>query len=135
MIAILAPPTVRIRLPTMPPSPAKSGKARRPFGAFDKLLEKAFAPRDAPTNASLLSVADLKRPMAPEPPPTPLTPAFEPDMRGTQQNVSLTPVWTKVRQSRERELGVEPSKVKSIQLATPDLKSKAPAQRHGKHIL
>ncbi|CCM04224.1 uncharacterized protein FIBRA_06391 [Fibroporia radiculosa] len=95
----------------MPHSAKRSSKPRHSFDAFDKLFEKAFAPRVAPAVAPLILPADLKRPMAPEP-PTPLTPGFGGDIQVTPQAVSLDPLWDEVRQKKAQEIAASPPKAK-----------------------
>ncbi|OBZ72371.1 hypothetical protein A0H81_07982 [Grifola frondosa] len=100
------------------PSTCKSigSKPLRSLDAFDKLFERAFAPRETPIVTPLMIPEDLKRPMAPEPPFTPLySPLHSPGP--TPQEVSLDPLWEEVRQAKERELAASPSKVKSLGMA------------------
>ncbi|KAI0926147.1 hypothetical protein AcW1_008387 [Taiwanofungus camphoratus] len=112
----------------------KNGKPRRSLDAFDRLFEKAFAPRETPAVTPLIMPADLKRPMAPEPPPTPLYSPMDPTFPGSPQPVSLDPVWEEVRQSKERELAVSPSKVRSVETAMSPTAGQASARKVTKRV-
>ncbi|KAI0710233.1 hypothetical protein C8Q76DRAFT_741632 [Earliella scabrosa] len=98
----------------MPSTPFR--KPRHSLEAFDRLFERAFAPRETP--ALSLMTDDIRRPTAPEP-PSPGTQFYSP-VDGSfpispQQEVSLDPIWEEVRQTKEKELAASPSKVKSLE--------------------
>jgi len=101
-----------------------SSKTLRPKGGLEKLLSKAFAPPETPTITPSTSLSPLavKRPMAPEPPETPLHLDTPQTSQGheTIQTVPLSPVWNEVRQAKERALAGSPSKVKSLETGSPE---------------
>ena len=104
----------RIPVIEMPSTPFR--KPRHSLEAFDRLFERAFAPRETP--ALSLMTDDIRGPTAPEP-PSPGTQFYSPVDSSfpiaPQQEVSLDPIWEEVRQTKEKELAASPSKVKSLE--------------------
>ncbi len=100
----------------MPSAPFR--KPRHSLEAFDKLFERAFAPRES--LAPISTSDDIHRLTTPSP-PSPSTPFYSPvDPNfpipiSPLQEVSLDPIWEEVRQTKERELEGSPSKVKSLE--------------------
>ncbi|KZT02551.1 uncharacterized protein LAESUDRAFT_730050 [Laetiporus sulphureus 93-53] len=93
--------------------PRSSNRPRCSIDTIDSIFGKAFARRE-----SLSSPAELKRPGAPEPPPTPLTPGVQPSEQDPPQPRSPDSLWDEVRQAKERSLSMSPSKVASLERAT-----------------
>ena len=111
---ILAPPNVRSWL-RMPSTPFR--KPRHSLEAFDKLFERAFAPREPPSLAPLSLSDDTRRSAIPSP-PSPSTPFYspvDPNFPISPQEASLDPIWEEVMLTKERELATAPSKVKSLE--------------------
>ncbi|KAI0714340.1 hypothetical protein C8T65DRAFT_644769 [Cerioporus squamosus] len=111
----------------MPSTPFR--KPRHSLEAFDKLFERAFAPREIPALTPLSFSDDIRRPTAPSP-PSPSTPFYSPvDANfpispAPVGETSLDPIWEEVMQTKERELASSPSKVKSLEGA-----SQSPSQQ------
>ncbi|KAI0749395.1 hypothetical protein C8Q80DRAFT_1076740, partial [Daedaleopsis nitida] len=116
----------------MPSTPFR--KPRHSLEAFDKLFERAFAPREstvlhpAPPQLSLALSDDTREPIAPSPlspmsPASPVTPFYSPvdgsfPISAQPQELSdssLDPIWEEVMQTKEKELAASPSKVKSLE--------------------
>lgn len=95
----------------MPSTPFR--KPRHSLEAFDRLLERAFAPREIPTTGlSIIAV--------PEQPPSPTTPFYSPvdgsfPISVGDTSASLDPIWEEVRETKALELAASPSKVKSLE--------------------
>ncbi|TFK81256.1 hypothetical protein K466DRAFT_531995 [Polyporus arcularius HHB13444] len=102
----------------MPSTPFR--KPRHSLEAFDKLFERAFAPRENPALTPLSLSDDIRRPTAPSPPSpstlfySPVDPNF-PISPAPIGETSLDPIWEEVMQTKERELASSPSKVKSLE--------------------
>ncbi|PIL35659.1 hypothetical protein GSI_02389 [Ganoderma sinense ZZ0214-1] len=106
----------------MPATPFR--KPRQSLEAFDKLFERAFAPRDTPP----LSLAPLAltddRDVRPPSPKTQFYSPMETEFPISDgHDHSLDSLWDEVRQAKEVELESSPSKVKSLEGATLSLGS------------
>ncbi|KAM5530409.1 hypothetical protein V8D89_015920 [Ganoderma adspersum] len=123
----------------MPATPFR--RSRQSLEAFDKLFERAFAPRDTPPLS--LSLAPLAltddRDVRPPSPKTQFYSPMETEFPISDAHAhdnSLDSLWDEVRQAKEVELESSPSKVKSLEGATMSLGSSqsataAPAGRQG----
>ncbi|KAI0649213.1 hypothetical protein C8Q79DRAFT_499536 [Trametes meyenii] len=98
-------------------------KPRHSLEVFDRLFERAFAPRQM-TIASPTAgpAAELERPTTPEWPTAPERPETPLDMPDEElaepspaQQTSLETVWEEVLSSKSKELAGTPSKVKSLE--------------------
>lgn len=110
----------------MPATPFR--KSRQSLEAFDKLFERAFAPRDTPPLS--LSLAPLAltddRDVRPPSPKTQFYSPMETEFTISDAHAhdnSLDSLWDEVRQAKEVELESSPSKVKSLEGATMSLGS------------
>lgn len=120
----------------MPTAPFR--KPRHSLEAFDKLFERAFAPRDTPPlTLDRMPLTDDREVRPPSPRTqfySPVETEFPIDAHGDN---SLDSLWDEVRQAKEVELESSPSKVKSLEGATMSLESSesatamAPVRRLG----
>lgn len=113
----------------MPSTPFR--KPRHSLEAFDKLFERAFAPREStvlhpappPLPPPLVLSPIAPSSLSPMSPPSPVTPFYSPvdgsfPISAQPQELSdssLDPIWEEVMQAKERELAGAPSKVKSLE--------------------
>ena len=106
-------------------------KSRHSLEAFDKLFERAFAPRDTLDLTPLSLADDAKRPTVLGPlPPSPNRTQFyspvETEFPIDSHENSLDSIWEEVRQTKEVELASSPSKVKSLEGAARSGSSQSP---------
>ncbi|OJT03391.1 hypothetical protein TRAPUB_6060 [Trametes pubescens] len=93
---------------------------RHSLEVFDRLIERAFAPREMPIVSPVAEERALARTPSPELPQTPLDMPdeefAEPEVEASpaQQN-SLHTVWEEVLSAKERVLEGSPSKVASLE--------------------
>ncbi len=106
----------------MPATPFR--KSRHSLETFDRLFDRAFAPRETPP----VSLAPLKltddRDVRPPSPRTQFYSPMETEFPISDgHDHSLDSLWDEVRQAKEVELESSPSKVKSLEGATMSLGS------------
>ncbi|KAI0368647.1 hypothetical protein BV20DRAFT_451484 [Pilatotrama ljubarskyi] len=106
-------------------------KPRHSLEVFDRLIERAFAPRPMHIASPIAPPEEIERPRTPEPPQTPLD---MPDEEFTEpspaQQTSLNTVWEEVLSTKEKELAASPSKVKSLEGAVLSTASATTELRH-----
>ncbi|KAI1797208.1 hypothetical protein LXA43DRAFT_402017 [Ganoderma leucocontextum] len=114
----------------MPSTPFR--KPRQSLEAFDRLFERAFAPRETPPMSlaplTLMDDRDIR-------PPSPKTQFYSPmetEFPIDAHDNSLDSLWDEVRQAKEVELESSPSKVKSLEGATMSLGSSHSATAAGR---
>ncbi|EJF64757.1 hypothetical protein BD309DRAFT_945486 [Dichomitus squalens] len=109
-------------------------KSRHSLETFDKLFERAFAPRNTLDLTPLSLTDDVKRPtvLGPSPPSPDRTQFYSPVLSEfpiDSHEDSLDSIWDEVRHAKEVELASSPSKVKSLDGAVTSGSSQSPTLR------